>query len=95
MNLLIAYDIADSKRLRKIAKLFLNYGDRLQYSIFEFHINQIQYQKIQNEIETIVNWEEDRITYIPLCEICNSNIKTQGKKITKEYFEDENSLIIS
>lgn len=95
MNILIAYDIADPKRLRKIAKLFLNYGDRLQYSIFEFHINQLQFQKIKKEIEKIMNWNEDRITYIPLCEICNSNLKTQGKQITKKYFEDENSLIIS
>ena len=95
MNILIAYDIANPKRLRKIAKLFLNYGDRLQYSIFEFHINRLQFQKIQKKIEKIVNWKEDRITYIPLCEICNSKIKTQGKQLANNYFENENSLIIS
>lgn len=36
MNFLIAYDIADSKRLRQVAKLLEQRGRRVQYSVFLF-----------------------------------------------------------
>ena len=31
---LIAYDISDPKRLRRVCKTMEEYGDRLQYSVF-------------------------------------------------------------
>ena len=35
MNMIVAYDIADPKRLQRIAKIMKDYGLRVQKSIFE------------------------------------------------------------
>lgn len=35
---LICFDISDKKRLRKTANVLLDYGKRVQHSIFECHI---------------------------------------------------------
>ena len=32
---LVCYDICDDKRLKKVFKVMRNYGDHLQYSVFE------------------------------------------------------------
>ena len=34
---LVCYDIRDDKRLRKVHKTMRDFGDHLQYSIFECH----------------------------------------------------------
>ena len=35
ISYLICYDISDDKRLRKVFKAMRNFGDHLQYSVFE------------------------------------------------------------
>ena len=36
---LVCYDIADDKRLRKVFKTCGNFGDHLQFSVFECDLN--------------------------------------------------------
>ena len=36
---LVTYDIRDDKRLRKVFKTLRNWGDHLQYSVFECQLN--------------------------------------------------------
>ena len=36
---LVCYDITDDKRLRRVFKTCKNYGDHLQYSVFECDLN--------------------------------------------------------
>ncbi len=95
MKVLIAYDISDNKRLRKVAKFLLGYGNRLQYSIFELDINLMQYQDIQKRLKTMINEKEDRVTYIPLCAQCEKKIETIGAKLSENYLETDFILLVS
>ena len=36
---LVCYDIANDKRLRRVFKVCKNYGDHLQFSVFECDLN--------------------------------------------------------
>ena len=36
---LVSYDIADDKRLKQVFKVCKNYGNHLQYSVFECDLN--------------------------------------------------------
>lgn len=62
----MAYDIAtDSpsgrKRLRKISQLCLNYGQRVQYSVFECRVNDMELHKLKTAILKVIVPQEDNI----------------------------------
>jgi len=56
----IAYDIKDEKRLRKVAKYFENNGIRAQRSVFEVDVCLRKAKKIFNGVKKIINCEEDK-----------------------------------
>ena len=66
MYLLVFYDISDAKRLRQVAKTLLNYGTRIQNSVFEMKIKQKEVNKLQKQLEKIIKGK-DRVHYYPLC----------------------------
>ncbi len=83
---LIAYDIRDDRRLRKVAKLLESYGRRMQYSVFFSYLNQRDMEKLKWEI-TCITEPEDSIIYIGLCPSCVEKINPISKrpKITESF----------
>lgn len=70
MYMIIAYDIADSKRLLRVAKIMEDYGQRVQYSIFEAALSPLHSDMMQRRVEKVINKEFDGVKYYPLCEKC-------------------------
>ncbi len=79
MRYLIIYDIADPKRLSKVAKTMEDFGQRVQKSKFEMELNKKQLKILQQKIKQIINKEEDGVKYIPLCKKCTSKIEIIGE----------------
>jgi CRISPR-associated protein Cas2 len=79
MNMIVAYDIADPKRLSKIAKIMLDYGTRVQKSIFEATLNGPRFREMKDRIESIIVFEEDGVKYFPLCEKCAGTVEIIGQ----------------
>lgn len=77
--MLIAYDIADPQRLNKIAKIMLDYGVRVQKSIFEANVNRAVFQEMKERVEEIIVAEEDGVKYFPLCENCSGTVEIIGQ----------------
>lgn len=75
---LIAYDIADSKRLRKVALLCLDFGFRVEYSVFECDLSEELFQLFWTRLHTIINPEEDKIIVYCICASCVSRIMSSG-----------------
>ena len=46
MLTLLAYDIADPKRLSRVAKVCEDYGVRVQYSVFECHLENGEFEQV-------------------------------------------------
>ena len=68
MLVLVSYDVATSdkagqRRLRKVAKQCKNYGQRVQYSVFECVIDPAQWAVLRNELIEIINKEEDSLRF--------------------------------
>lgn len=68
MMVLVSYDVAvttngGQNRLRKIAKECQNYGQRVQYSVFECVIDPAQWVKLKNSIEKIMDKNTDSLRY--------------------------------
>jgi CRISPR-associated protein Cas2 len=78
---IISYDICDSKRLNKIAKIMVNYCERVLYSVFEGELTHKQKIELQQKVSKIMMPEEDSIIYFRLCSQCVNKIKSAGKRI--------------
>jgi CRISPR-associated protein Cas2 len=79
MNMIVAYDIADPKRLARIAKIMLDYGTRVQKSIFEVSITANAFKEMKERVESVIVWGEDGVKYFPLCEKCAGTVEIIGK----------------
>jgi len=84
VNIIVAYDIAatDSssgrKRLRKVAQLCLNYGQRVQYSVFECRVNAIQMHQLQTALGKVIVPDEDNVRIYQLFGAHEDCVWTQG-----------------
>ncbi|MDO8723669.1 MAG: CRISPR-associated endonuclease Cas2 [Syntrophales bacterium] len=81
MNMIVAYDIADPKRLAKIAKIMLDYGSRVQKSIFEVYVKGRIFDELRRRVEETIVPAEDGVKYFPICEKCSSTVEIIGQGI--------------
>ncbi len=81
----ICFDIADSRRGQKIANELLNFGYRVQYSLFECYLNDNELEELKKRIARLYNEQEDHIRYYPLCGKDQKKMVVQGKKKVKDY----------
>lgn len=78
MLYIVSYDIPDDKRRTKLSKTLLDFGDRVQFSVFECILNVDELEKLNSKIEKIIVDEEDRVRVYPLCADCKNSIKIFG-----------------
>jgi len=84
MLILVSYDVstetrAGRKRLRRVAKVCLNHGQRVQKSVFECQVNQAQYEELERQLLAEINEEEDNLRLYRLTEPVEKNVKQYGK----------------
>jgi CRISPR-associated protein Cas2 len=65
---LVIYDIADSKRLARTAKIIANYGVRVQKSVFEVDASNRTISEMRSRIQQVIDMDEDYIVYFSICE---------------------------
>jgi len=81
MLIIVTYDVADSKRLIKIAKIMEDYGTRVQYSVFEIHADVSILKEMMRRVSRIMKDEEDSIRIYPLCKNCESKLEVLGNPV--------------
>jgi CRISPR-associated protein Cas2 len=62
----VCYDICDEKRLRKVFQAMRNYGDHLQYSVFECQFTAMDLVRCRTELAAIVQQNEDQVLFVNL-----------------------------
>jgi CRISPR-associated protein Cas2 len=63
---IVCYDIADAKRLRQVFKICRNYGNHLQFSVFECDLNQAEKIELERKLSEVINLKEDQALFIAL-----------------------------
>ena len=63
---LVCYDITDDKRLRRVFKLCKNYGDHLQYSVFECDLNPTEKVQLGSKLAELIKHDEDQVMFVSL-----------------------------
>ena len=79
--MIVAYDIAEPRRLNKVAKVVKDYGLRVQKSIFEVAVNNNLFLEMKSRIEDIIETTADGVKYFPLCEKCAGTVEIIGQGI--------------
>lgn len=83
--MVVSYDIVDDKARNKIAKILLDYGTRVQYSVFECNIDSEQLAMMEGRLTKVLNGKEDTIRIYQLCEGCVKRIRVYGKgEVTRD-----------
>jgi CRISPR-associated protein Cas2 len=67
MLYLICYDLPDTRRRNRIARLLEGYGERVQDSVFECHLDGGRLKKLKLAIQQILDEHQDKVRYYPLC----------------------------
>jgi CRISPR-associated protein Cas2 len=75
---LVCYDIADPKRLRKVATCCADYGERRQFSVFLCRLSATDFVRLRSRLYDLIKLDEDQILFIPLCGKCVLQIESLG-----------------
>jgi CRISPR-associated protein Cas2 len=84
MLTVVAYDIANPKRLSRIAKICQDYGIRVQYSIFECHLTEEDFDAFWLQLLDEIDEEEDRVIAYRLDAKAASRTLTAGTMVCSE-----------
>lgn len=74
----IAYDISDHKARKHLHNHLKNYGERVQYSVFECRLDPTQQQQLREQLQPYLD-TGDSLRWYPLCHWCENDIDWQGK----------------
>jgi CRISPR-associated protein Cas2 len=88
MLVIVSYDIVETKKRTKLAKKLLNYGIRVQYSVFECQLDAEKIEKMKKEMLKFVNLEKDSLRIYELCQSCAVRIQSFGIKKGWEINDD-------
>jgi CRISPR-associated protein Cas2 len=83
MLILVAYDVstetpAGRRRLRRVARVCKDYGQRVQKSVFECKVNKTTYELLEKRLLDEIDRQEDNLRLYQLSEPLEEHIKEFG-----------------
>ncbi|MFH1310205.1 MAG: CRISPR-associated endonuclease Cas2 [Candidatus Omnitrophota bacterium] len=97
MLVLVSYDVETldkigQRRLRKVAKICTNYGQRVQYSVFECLVDPAQWVALKQELIDEVDLKKDSLRFYFLGANWKRRVEHVGSKDTPDL--EEGTLIV-
>ncbi len=85
MLILVTYDVntetaAGRKRLRKVAKQYVNYGQRVQNSVFECQVDSVKFRQMKAVLEDLIDKEKDSLRFYNLGDKYQNKVEHIGAK---------------
>lgn len=96
MLVVLTYDVetktpSGQTRLRRVAKIFENYGQRVQNSVFECVVDNTKYTELKLKLKDVVDLERDSVRFYLTGNKWEKKVDTIGKNDT---YNPEGDLII-
>jgi CRISPR-associated protein Cas2 len=63
---IVTYDIADDKRLKRVFKACKNFGNHLQFSVFECDLSPTERVRMESQLKELIHHGEDQVLFISL-----------------------------
>ena len=97
MLILVSYDVrtedaAGRRRLRRVARVCVNHGQRVQKSVFECRVDQAQYEALERALLAEIDLNEDNLRFYRLTEPLAQHVKEFGVFRATDFEKD--SLIV-
>ena len=92
MWIIVAYDVRTDeakgrKRLRRVAQVCKDFGQRVQKSVFECQVDDMKYEELRRRLLREINDEEDNLRLYRLTEPREQHVETYGLSSTV-FFDD-------
>lgn len=83
MTILVTYDVDTTdkngaRRLRHVAKACVDFGQRVQNSVFECDVTDAQYSLLKNRIKEIIDNSRDSVRFYTLKNHENNRVEVIG-----------------
>ena len=84
MMVLVSYDVSTKtasgiKRLRKISEVCVDYGLRVQNSVFECNVDPAQWESLKDRLLSLYNSKEDSLRFYYLGSNWKRRVEHHGK----------------
>ncbi|MBI4902912.1 MAG: CRISPR-associated endonuclease Cas2 [Acidobacteria bacterium] len=79
MQYVVCYDIADDRRREHVATALLDFGKRVQESVFVASLDEELLGRMMGRVERLIEVLEDRVHVFPMCEECVGKVKLMGR----------------
>lgn len=94
---LVSYDVNTEdkegrNRLVRVAKVCKNFGQRVQYSVFECSVNEMEYEKLRSKLVGIIHPKRDSLRIYRLKGLRSEYIEAYGLDRYIDF--DEDTLIV-
>ncbi|PIE31974.1 CRISPR-associated endonuclease Cas2 [candidate division KSB3 bacterium] len=85
MYFVLSYDIKNDRRRVKVHDVLKNYGERVQYSVFECDLSRKEFHKLREELAPFIDVEEtDSLRIYRLCSECRRKFEHIGGRIARD-----------
>jgi CRISPR-associated protein Cas2 len=78
MRYLVCYDITDDRRRQRVSELLLDFGSRVQESVFEYIIDAPLADQMQKRLRKSIDAESDSVFIFPICDACLARSSNLG-----------------
>ncbi len=83
MLIIVTYDVSTEtrvgrRRLRRVAKVCESMGQRVQKSVFECQVNEVQLEELERRLISEINEKEDNLRLYRLTEPVEIHVKQFG-----------------
>ena len=90
MLVLVTYDVSTvegngAARLRAIARACRDFGQRVQFSVFEIEVDPAQWTRLKARLESIINPETDSLRYYHLGANWRRRVEHVGAKPATDF----------
>jgi len=90
MMVLVSYDVSTReeggpRRLRRVARACQDYGQRVQYSIFEIEVEPAQWTALKQKLLDLVDLKQDSLRFYYLGKHWQSRVEHVGTKTAVDF----------
>ena len=83
MLVIVTYDVSvigedGPRRLRRVAKVCERYGQRVQKSVFECQVNDMQFEELERSLLSEIDLEADNLRFYRITEPHELRVKQYG-----------------
>lgn len=96
MMVLVSYDVSTmektgARRLRRVAKICQNHGQRVQYSVFECIVDPAQWTNMRQQLIDVIDHDQDSLRFYFLGANWRKRVEHVG---AKQGIDQEGPLIL-